>query len=231
MKRAAIFALCASVGVTIVWFLVRSGESGSGGERDGGITAASPSDSASSPDPTRPGAAPMRARESTGDEPGSRGGLAAHGAAGGSSIRSGRIGSADAESEAVPSDGRSVGQRAERDSDAQTPLDPEAERSGPIDLGSRQQAPTAPDSENAPELPEPAFSVDGAGHVGSPSAGDAQAPEGGEGLGVLDPQEIERRAEKAYPDGSLQPDELAKARGIEADRILQKSKIAAGLAR
>ena len=231
MQRVGIFSLCAIVAVAMVWFLVRSGESGSTGERTGGITTASPSGSAASLDPAQPGPAPMQARAGSGDEPASGGGLASHGAADGSLTRSARIGSADAASEAAPPDAESVGQRAEHDSDAQTPLDPDAERAAPIDLGSQRQAPTAPDSQDSPETPEPSYGADGEGGEASASSRDAQAVDGGEALGVLEPQEIERRAEKAYPDGSLPPDELAKARTLEAAKILERSKIAAGLAR
>jgi len=231
MQRVAISVLCAIVAVAMVWFLVRSGASDSTGDRTGGISAASRPGSAGSFNSSHPGPDRLRAQAGSGGEPGSGGGLASPGAAGGSSTRSARIGSANAESEVAPPGGQPVGQRAERDSDAQAPLDPDAERAGPIDLGSQRQAPTVPDSQDAPSTPEPSYGADGEGGEASASSRDAQAVDGGEALGVLEPQEIERRAEKAYPDGSLPPDELAKARTLEAAKILERSKIAAGLAR
>lgn len=210
MQRVAIFALCAIVGMAIVWFLVRSGEPGGGGKRAGVIGAASPSGSTGHLDPSRPGAGPMRAREGSANEPGGGRGPAVHGAATGSSTRSTQAGSSSADLAVAPSDGHPVGQRAARDSDQDAPVSPEeAER------WARQQART-----------EPVASADGEGGEGSPSNPNAPATKGG----VLSSDEIDGRVNNTLPDGSMPLDALAKARELEHARILRNSMLAAALA-
>ena len=228
MQRVAILVLCAIAAVAILWFLVRPGDSGhesDGGQQAGSVAGTQPPSSNRDRAASRPGAGSEQALESAGEGAGA-GELAPHAAATGSSTGSARLEASDAPAAAArPGAGR-VGQPGELESDAEAPSPSDAERAGPLDSQAQRPALMEPDSQTPSAASEPAFTAEGDGDAGSPSGRGTQATVEG---GVLTPQEIARRVEKALPDGSLPPDELAAARKAQADLILQRSKTAAGL--
>jgi hypothetical protein len=75
---------------------------------------------------------------------------------------------------------------------------------------------------NAPEALQPA--------PGEPAVHPQQPAPSADDAQVLSADEIARRVEKILPDGSMPDDQLAVAREAEAKKILERSKIAAGLA-
>jgi hypothetical protein len=94
-----------------------------------------------------------------------------------------------------------------------------------LPLGRSGIAAREPESAPVTEVPEPA--------PDEPDRSDPLAPSepAAEDAEILSAEEIQERVEKILPDGSMPEDELARAREAEARRILERSKIAAGLAR
>jgi hypothetical protein len=111
--------------------------------------------------------------------------------------------------DAAPSDAQPGGQRVAPGFAGRAPITPQD-----VQSWSRSQA---------RQEPAAAAGIESAG--ASPSERSAARTEGG----VLSAEDIAERVAKVLPDGSLPPAELAKARQLESERILERSKLAAAL--
>ena len=221
MRRNTIRALIAIGAVLALWLTLRSGESETGAGGGSGLERAGADSAADRPD-ANPLASRLGDAEGLADPPAGASPLAA---APGSSFPSAESFDAEQGSGELPS----IEQRSDLSPEGDSGGDAETEAKAggmppypPLagaQIGGREpeKAPATEVFEPAPDEPDRS----------DPSAQPAPAAEESE---VLSREEIQRRVEKILPDGSMPDDQLALAREAEAKRILERSKIAAGLA-
>jgi hypothetical protein len=203
MQRLAVLALCAIVALATVWLLARPQA-----PTDGRAAAAhSASEGSLAPSPS--GAGPHRPRDSALGGSGSAGGFAARGAAGSSATQDVGRAASGAVTEAARSDAQPSAQHAAPGFEGRAPITPQ-------DVHGWARAPAQRQTGAATELESA---------EASPGEASAHASEGG----VLSAEEIARRVDQLLPDGSQPPEALARARQLESQRILERSRLAAAL--